>query len=197
MDKYKNDPPFNQVGCPSCSDTSLPVYIWPMAHADVHIIQALRETAARMEKSPAYQWGHMGQCNCGFLAQVVTHQSPRQIHTAAMSGHGDWSEQLHDYCPTTGRAMDDLITSLLEFGFNHADLAHLERLSDPLTLSRLPGHGQHLLHNRKEDVVEYLRAWAARLEDEWAATQPGPSLDITHGAWAIETAGSLSLHYPG
>lgn len=145
-----------------------------MAKPEIPVIQALRETERRLNQSDAYQWGHMGHCNCGFLAQVVTHQSASEIHGRAMRGHGDWSEQLNDYCPTTGVSLDGLITELIHLGFEREDLKHLERLSDPEVLALMPGRGIHLKHNRKEDVVAYLRAWAGLLESQWAATQQPP-----------------------
>lgn len=73
-----------------------------MARASFEIIQALRNTAQTISKSTTYQWGHMGLCNCGFLAQEITHLRKEQIHTRAMQRHGDWTEQLNDYCFTSG-----------------------------------------------------------------------------------------------
>jgi hypothetical protein len=40
-----------------------------MAKATPEFIQALRSAIAKLEKSDDYQWGHMGSCNCGYLAQ--------------------------------------------------------------------------------------------------------------------------------
>ena len=143
-----------------------------MAKPEIHVIEALRESAKRLEKSASYQWGHMGHCNCGFLAQVVTKKSASEIHQHAMQGHGDWREQLNDYCPSTGLPMDDLIDELLSFGFEREELKHLERLSDPQVLAQMHGRGSHLNHNRKEDVIAYLLAWSGLVESQWAAGQP-------------------------
>jgi len=149
-----------------------------MAKAEIHIIQALRETAVRLEKATNYQWGHMGSCNCGFLAQVVTGRNAKDIHAAALCGHGDWSEQLNDYCPTTQLPMDQVITELQTFGFDLDDLVHLERLSAHSVCAQLPNLGIHLRHNNKQDAVTYLRAWAAMLEDQWAEELPSVPLDL-------------------
>lgn len=143
-----------------------------MAKATPSIIEALRETAVRLTKANNYQWGHMGVCNCGFLVQVVTQRSPREIHTNALLGHGDWSEQLNDYCPSTGFEMDEVIGELIEFGFSLDDLIHLERLSDPKILTRLTDRGTSLEHNSKTDAIAYLNAWARMLEDRWAQNEP-------------------------
>lgn len=107
----------------------------------------------------------MGSCNCGFLAQQVTRLKKEDIHARAMQGHGNWTEQLNDYCPTSGRPMDELISDLLAFGFSTDDLRHLERLSDPEVLQAMPPGGRHPQHNVKADVVAYLQVWADILEE--------------------------------
>ncbi len=137
-----------------------------MAKISIKVIHALRNTAKRLESNPDYQWGHMGACNCGFLAQEVTSLSKSEIHTRAMERYGDWNEQLNDYCPTSGLRMDDLISNLLAFGFDISDLKHLEKLSDPQVLRQLPIEKRYLNHNCKSDVILYLKTWAQNLEDQ-------------------------------
>lgn len=140
-----------------------------MAKATPEIICALLKTAEKISKSDDYQWGHMGACNCGFLAQEVTSLSKRDIHAFAMERYGDWNEQLNDYCPTSGIRMDSLISELISFGFDIDDLKHLERLSDPQVLRQLPITERHLLQNKKSDVVIYLFAMARMLEEKLAS----------------------------
>ncbi|MFN7600371.1 MAG: hypothetical protein ACK5R0_03120, partial [Bacteroidota bacterium] len=77
-----------------------------------------------------------------------------------------WTEQLNDYCPTSGLPMDNLISELMAFGFDSDDLKHLERLSDGRVLQQLPFEKRNLRHNSKQDAVVYLNAWARLLEDE-------------------------------
>ncbi len=137
-----------------------------MAKVSVEIIEALRKTASTLEKSSGYQWGHMGSCNCGFLAQEITRFRKEEIHAKAMQRHGDWSEQLNDYCPTSGLPFDDLISELLAVGFDADDLKHLERLSDGVVLRTLPIEKRNLKHNNKADVVRYIVAWAGLLENQ-------------------------------
>jgi hypothetical protein len=141
-----------------------------MANIRFELIHAVRAAAEKIDKSNTYQWGHMGLCNCGFLAQEVTSLTKQEIHRRAMQRHGDWSEQLNDYCPTSGLPMDDLIDQLVQFGFTLNELRHLERLSDPSILERLPLDKRHLRHNYKEDVVVYLNAWANLLEETLLGT---------------------------
>ncbi len=147
-----------------------------MAKATIELIQALRNTAKTLAQSKAYQWGHMGSCNCGHLAQQVTRLSKSEIHSRAMEKYGDWNEQLNDYCPTSGLLMDDLITQMLDFGFDSDDLKHLEKLSDPDVLQQLPLDQRHLKHNKRDDVVKYLNCWADLLEGSLLDTIKIPAL---------------------
>lgn len=141
-----------------------------MANARFELIQTLRATAYKIQHNSSYQWGHMGLCNCGFLAQEITSLTKDEIHRRAMQRHGDWSEQLNDYCPTSGLPMDDLIDELVQFGFTLEELRHLERLSDPAVLQRLPLKKRYLMHNVKADVIVYLNTWADLLEESLLAS---------------------------
>lgn len=127
-------------------------------------------TARKIASSPDYQWGHMGSCNCGFLAQEVAGLDKEEIHTRAMQRAGDWSEQLNEYCPRSGQLMDDLIDSLLSFGFSRGDLQHLERLSNGEVLRRLPIGARNLKYNNKADTGRYFHAWADLLEEKWISS---------------------------
>jgi hypothetical protein len=137
-----------------------------MALASPRLVQLLLNTANRLENSPTYQWGHMGACNCGHLAQEVTQLSKAQIHARAMERYGDWSTQVRDYCPDSGLAIDDIIGALLAEGLSTRDLEQLEWLSDDKVLRLMPADRRHPERNKKDDVVLYLRAWAALLEAE-------------------------------
>lgn len=136
-----------------------------MAQIRFELIQALRTTAQKIEHNSSYQWGHMGLCNCGFLAQEITSLSKDEIHRRAMQRNGDWSEQLNDYCPTSGLPMDNLIDQLVDFGFTPEELRHLEQLSDATVLHRLPIPKRYLTHNVKADVITYMTTWANLLEE--------------------------------
>jgi len=139
-----------------------------MARANPRLIEAIRNTVKQLEKSDSYQWGHMGSCNCGFLAQEITKLTKEEIHYRAMQKHGDWNEQLNDYCPTSGLLMDDLITIMLETGLDTDDLKHLEKLSDKKILSELPPTHKYLSNNNKSDAILYLKTWVKVLESEIA-----------------------------
>ncbi|MCR5889858.1 hypothetical protein LRS06_19195 [Hymenobacter sp. J193] len=148
-----------------------------MAKSTLAVLEALRTTAHRLQTEAPYQWGHMGSCNCGHLAQTITHLTKAEIHARALQRYGDWEQQLIDYCPTSGRPFDETIDEMLALGFTRTDLTHLERLSDPVIRAAIPFERRNALrHNQRDDVVLYLRTWAALLETEWAATQSLPAL---------------------
>lgn len=148
-----------------------------MAKASLELVRALRNTAMALGKSNNYQWGHMGSCNCGHLAQEITKLNKSEIHSRAMQKYGDWNDQLNDYCPTSGLLMDDLITELLNIGLDLDDLKHLEKLSDSHVLRTLPEASRYLQHNKRDDVVKYIGAWADLLENELLAQVKLPELE--------------------
>jgi hypothetical protein len=143
-----------------------------MAKANPELIAAIERTITKLQQGAAYQWGHMGACNCGNLAQELTHFSKAEIHQFAMQRHGDWNEQLIDYCPSSGYPMDLMVSKMLEFGLTVDDLSHLERLSDPEILSKMEKEERdHLNKNRREDVIFYLQIWAKILREKWVKEQ--------------------------
>ena len=151
-----------------------------MAQPSLSVIEALRATARQLENATApraYQWGHMGSCNCGHLAQVITRLDRAEIHQRALQTRfGDWDDQLNDYCPNSGLPLDEVIDEMLAMGFTRADLAHLERLSAPAVLAALPAqHPGPLRRNQRPDAILYLRTWANLLEEQLLAAIPLPS----------------------
>lgn len=147
-----------------------------MAQPSLPVIQALRTTAQRLVTQAPYQWGHMGSCNCGHLAQTVTRLTKAEIHARAMARYGDWERQLADYCPTSGLPIDHTIDEMLALGFTRADLTHLERLADPAIRAAIPFERRNALrHNQRDDVVLYLRTWADLLEQHLLAAITLPS----------------------
>ena len=55
-----------------------------MATANPDLIAAIEKTTLNLSKGSPYQWGHMGSCNCGNLAQELTKLSKAEIHSYAM-----------------------------------------------------------------------------------------------------------------
>jgi hypothetical protein len=136
-----------------------------MAKPNHELIQHIRNAAIKLECSTTYQWGHMGSCNCGFLAREISSLTKKEIHQRAMQKYGDWNEQVDDYCPESRLPMDELISQMLGAGLDRKDLKNLEKLSDSKVLKRLPEKQRHLIHNRRDDVVLYLNLWADMLEE--------------------------------
>lgn len=135
-----------------------------MTQATHALVIALRSTAARLAAGSRYQWGHLGMCNCGHLVETVCGIAPAQIHRIALDGTGDWEALANAYCPTSGYAIDDIIARLLELGLTTTDIGHLEKLDDPSVLAGLRGGKRWLRRNHREDVIDYLLAWADQLE---------------------------------
>ena len=146
-----------------------------MANPSLKIIDALRKTAAQLENGSRYEWGHMGSCNCGNLAQVITSSSRVEIQKFALEKVGDWSEQLNDYCPTSGMPMDIIIQKMVDFGFTRLDLRHLEWLSDTDILEKM--NVSYLNRNLKSDTISYLKSWADLIEDNLLAEIKLPVFD--------------------
>ncbi|MCA9719501.1 MAG: hypothetical protein H6713_12355 [Myxococcales bacterium] len=134
------------------------------------LIEALRGTAARLRAGARYQWGHYGECNCGHLAQTLTSLSPGQIHRLALARDGEWRHQAAAFrgdaerCEVTGVRLDVVIRRMLAAGLSIEDIIHLETLSDPEVLARLPDGRRHLQQNGREDLILYLDTWADMLE---------------------------------
>lgn len=147
-----------------------------MARPTPELIHALRQTTQKLKNGAPYQWGHMGGCNCGNLAQELTKLNKDQIHQYAMQRHGDWNEQVDDYCPTSQMPIDLLINEMLTAGLMLEDLKHLERLDDRQVLIRFPLEKRHLKHNVREDVVAYMKAWADLLEEQFLEKITLPSI---------------------
>lgn len=143
-----------------------------MATPSLALIAGLRQAAANLKDNKPYEWGHMGSCNCGHLAQVLLKVSKAEIHRSAMTRPGDWSEQLNEYCPTSGFAMDQLIFGLLEKGLSPKDLQQLEYLSNAEVLARMGVSS--LKHNVRENVIAYLNTWADMLEEQLLQQIPLP-----------------------
>lgn len=138
-----------------------------MAKANQELIQAIRRTTKKLAQGVAYQWGHMGSCNCGNLAQELTKLTKSEIHQFAMQGRGDWREQVEEFCPTSGLPMDLLIADMLNYGLTTSDLQNLERLSDKRVLKRISLDRRDVMnHNVRADVVLYMTEWADMMEDE-------------------------------
>ena len=155
-----------------------------MARPTPTLITALRLTAARLSDGAGYQWGHMGSCNCGHLAQTLTRRSRGEIHQAALERAGDWGQQAIDYCPMSGYPLDHILEEMFEVGLERRDIDELERLNNPEVLARLPPERRHLRRNRRQDAVLYMETWAALLEERWLRAGGQPVLSVAEACVA-------------
>lgn len=137
-----------------------------MAYPNFELIQALRETANRIETGNHYAWGNHGSCNCGNLLQVVTQLSKEEILTYAQTGIGEWTELSEEYCPTTNAPVNLLISKLEKLGLTPTDIHNIEYLEDREILNNLEGGFRWLKRNVREDVVVYFKAFANVLEEK-------------------------------
>jgi hypothetical protein len=133
-----------------------------MARANRDLISALRQTAQRLAGDVSYQWGHMGMCNCGHLAQAITGLAGAEIHQSALIREGDWEQQAKDYCSTSGNLIDVVLATMFDLGLTRNDIRNLEKLSDLEVLRRA---GRRLRFNNRRDVVVYMTLWADLLEE--------------------------------
>lgn len=138
-----------------------------MAKANPELIAALRRASFRISKEDNYQWGHMGHCNCGHLAQELSNLSPSEIHKIAMQRSGNWNDQCQDYCSDSKMPIDILISELLGNGLSIEDLMDLEKLSNPKVLEAMKGIKKYPERNNKKDVALYMNTWADVLEEEF------------------------------
>lgn len=137
-----------------------------MALANPTVIAALRQTSQNLKNNEVYQWGHMGACNCGHLARVVTPFTKAEIHQYAVATReGDWSEMVAEYCSVSNAPIDMVIAEMLNSGFSTSDLQNLEYLSEPQILKKI---GKLTLNrNSRTDLISYLDAWVEILEEKF------------------------------
>jgi hypothetical protein len=128
-----------------------------MAHPNLRLIDALRNTATRLENGHHYAWGNHGSCNCGNLLQTITDLDAREILRSAHTGFGEWTELSVEYCGVTNKPVESLTPS---------DVHGLEYLDDKQVLENLPGGFRWLSRNVREDVILYFRTLAQMLEDK-------------------------------
>jgi hypothetical protein len=142
-----------------------------MAHPNIELISALRETAKRLRnEKQKYAWGNHGSCNCGNLLQVVTKLDEKEIIQYARTGVGEWTELAEDYCGVTDAPVSLLISKLQEIGLTPSDIHNIEYLEDKEVLQALPGGFRWLSRNQREDVIVYMETMAQLLEDKLART---------------------------
>ena len=139
-----------------------------MAYPNRQLIDALRNTAARLKEGAHYAWGNHGACNCGNLLQSITTLTRKEILQYAHTGIGEWTELAEDYCSDTNAPVSLLIRKLEDAGLTATDIHNLEYLEDRTVLTALPGGFRWLKKNLREDVILYFETFAWLLEERLA-----------------------------
>ena len=137
-----------------------------MAHPNSRLIDALRQTAKRLQEGAHYAWGNHGSCNCGDLLQVVTQLESKDILQFSRSGTGEWTKLAIDFCPVSEAPVDLLISKLQHIGLTPSDIHCIEYLEDKNVLNQLPGGFRWLKRNVREDVIVYMETMANMLEEK-------------------------------
>jgi len=137
-----------------------------MAKASLELVAALRAAANKLKNGAHYAWGHHGACNCGHLLQVITQLDEKEILGYAHAGAGEWTEIAMESCSITGAPLNWLLSKLEAAGLTATDIHHIEYLDDKAVLQRLPGGFRWLKRNLRQDVIDYLEAFASLLEDK-------------------------------
>lgn len=135
-----------------------------MAFASIKLVNALRETAARLKNGNHYAWGNHGSCNCGNLLQVLTQFESKDILKIAQTGIGEWTELAEETCSVTSLPVAELLGALQHAGLTPVDIHNIEYLEDKSVLKALPGGFRWLKRNVREDVIVYLETFASLLE---------------------------------
>ena len=150
-----------------------------------NLIAHLKKTLEIIENSPRYEWGNLGACNCGHLAQAITGHSRQEIHEWAMEKEGvDWSQKSKYYCPDSGYRIDDIFGTLLKAGFQLEDIHHIEYLNHPEILRHMGASKKGLARNSKKNLYDYLSAWVSLLEKMqanqslWNVKSPQPREEV-------------------
>ncbi len=137
-----------------------------MAKATFELIEALRSTALNLKNGAYHSWGHHGACNCGNLVQSVTQFSKEEILRHAQQSTGEWTELAREFCPVTNAPLALIFLKLEAIGLNSTDIHHVEYLSSPVVLKRLPGGHRWLKRNSKDHAILYFETFASILEEE-------------------------------
>lgn len=138
-----------------------------MAKPTIELIDALRETANRLQNGSHYAWGHHGACNCGNLVQVVTNFTQGEILRYSHQGIGEWTELAQEFCPVTNAPIDLIISKLVAIGLTPSDIHHIEYLTDREVLNNLTGGFRWLQRNKREDAIAYFESFANLLEEKY------------------------------
>ncbi|MCX7936957.1 MAG: hypothetical protein N2971_04545 [Chlorobi bacterium] len=148
------------------------------------LASALRDAATAIERGAPYEWGHVGRCNVGHVVQRLARMTDREIFAAFERTLDQWREHAETYfdaavgdeplatteapsdvCSTSRASIESIYRLFHAAGFDAEDIGHLEFLSDPEVLARIPPERRsQLRRNNPADVALYMRTLAQMLE---------------------------------
>ena len=111
-----------------------------------------------------YKWGSSESCNCGILAQVITGLPAEEIDI----NEATWSKESQRVCKLTGIPLNEIIEELMNVGMTPTDFVNLEFLVHD---GKIPDNWwtdnpKEAPYAQKENVIKYMRDWAANLQKE-------------------------------
>lgn len=150
------------------------------------LLAAIEHAADDIEHGAPFEWGHVGRCTVGHIAQRLAAMSDREIVAAFEQTLDQWREHAAEYfdvaigdeplattesphqkCPQVGASMRRIYRLFHLAGLDAEDIGHLEFLSDPTVLAHIPpSRRARLRRNDARDVVLYLRTMAHLLRTE-------------------------------
>ncbi len=141
----------------------------------LHLAGVLDNAADELNRTWfGYEWNDRTRCNCGIVARQILQASPSRLRELLPpiyeSGvfRPTWRSMTEAYCTDTGLSRHEVFRQLLAAGLHVADFSHLEELFHPEIVKRLGPFRcvtAPVSRSRKSDVVAYLRAWAAGIEE--------------------------------
>ena len=143
------------------------------------LVCGIRSAAKRLRANATYSWGHPGSCNCGHLIQSLTTLTHRQIRQAAYHKGGEWKDLGRTHCETSGLEVDKIIKILFSFGLNVEDIIHLENLSDPKILKKMPIDSSSVRRNNRMHLIYYLESWANILDNKSVGSRESKTIEHT------------------
>ena len=106
-----------------------------MATATPELVQALRQTAARLREGSAFAWGHMG-CICG--PRPDDHRALPRRDPPPRRAPRRLEPAVGGPLPASGLAIDHVIDEMIALGLSNSDIRHLEHLDDSASCAACP-----------------------------------------------------------
>lgn len=133
----------------------------------VQIITGLEPSAIQRQAFMHQQdWGQQAHAYRENKSYAETHPSqPDYGHRPALD-EGAWEPENLGACSTSSMSLDFVFKSLEVIGLAGSDFEHLERLSDPSVRRRMKNEHDYFAHYKRENVTDYLWAWADDLQDK-------------------------------